>query len=202
MKQVNLVLKNWMIILLMSFTTFAFAGHTPVLSTKIQTKTKFTLRLVNLKKANTKITIKDVKNQTLYTETLRSKEDYVKLFNFKKLPKGNYTINVTWEGGQITQPIIYKFKEMEISRLAQHTINTPTFDIAENKVKVGLVKSIKQKAKTLILDQSGKVVYKDKFEQVGKIKRQYNLSQLEEGDYTIQVNIDNKYFYKNIKVRK
>ena len=202
MKKVNLALKNWLVILLMSFTTFAFAGHTPILSTKVQTKTKFSLRLVNLKKANTKIEIKDLKNRTLYTEKLESKEDYVKVFNFKKLPKGNYTIKVTWKGGEITQPVIYKFKTMEITRLAQHTINTPTFDIAQNKVKVGIIKSIKQKAKTLILDQTGKVVYKDKFDQVGKIKRQYNLSQLEEGDYTIQVNIDDKYFYKNIKVHK
>lgn len=202
MKKVNLALKNWLVILLMSFTTFAFAGHTPILSTKVQTKTKFSLRLVNLKKANTKIEIKDLKNRTLYAEKLKSKEDYVKVFNFKDLPKGNYTIKVTWKGGEITQPIIYKFKTMEITRLAQQTINTPTFDIAQNKIKVGLIKSIKQKAKTLILDQTGKVVYKDKFDDAGKIKRQYNLSQLEEGDYTIQVNIDDKYFYKNIKVQK
>ena len=176
MKQVNLALKNWMIIFLMSFTTFAFAHQSPILSAKVQTPTKFSLRLVNLKKENTKIAIKDLKNRILYKETLESREDYVKVFNFKKLPKGSYTIKVTWKGGEITQPIIYKFKEMEISRLAQHTINTPTFDIAENKVKVGLIKNIKQKAKTLILDQSGKVVYKDKFDQVGKIKRQIFLN--------------------------
>ena len=202
MKQVSFGLKNWMTILFFAFATMTFANNAPTLSTKVKTDKKFVLRLVNLQGEKTKISIQNISNKVVYKETLRSTEDYVKTFDLKFLPKGTYKIKVKWDGGEITQPIAYESETLAIAKTEQSVIKAPTFEVGQNAVVVGLVKSINQNAKTRILNKVGKVVFRDTFKKVGRQKRNYNLDQLESGEYTIQVNIDDKFYYQNVKVSK
>jgi hypothetical protein len=67
-----------------------------------------------------KISIYNAKGETVFAETMRRTENFMRPYNFSSLPKGEYTIVIADENGKRSQKIKHSFESRErVARLSR-----------------------------------------------------------------------------------
>lgn len=157
---------------------------------------KFSLELANIEAGTTTITLLDNYGIALISDKVGA-NTYGKVFNLAKLPAGEYELVITTTNRDIVQPLELTYKGVELDAAQRRVYFAPT--ILTNKTKLDI--SYFQGEITdveVALFKNSDLVFSDTFDNIIKVERRYDLSNLPVGIYNLKVTTEYKTYYKEI----
>lgn len=184
-----------------SITTFA----TNVVETKVGKSTKFNvlakkspekfhLVYVSEKVSNIKVRILDAEGNLISVDNIKSRKSFSKIYNFKNLDPGKYTIEVENFEGSASQTINYNPYRQSLNMFV--TLQE------EYKFKVTVAGFDKKHPVIVkIYDEEGRVVSEEKINAERNFTRIYNLSKIKGRSFTFSASSGSESVikYKDIK---
>lgn len=130
-----------------------------------------------------KVTIFNAKGRTVYNETFRNTENFMRPYNFSFLPPGDYTIEVSDAQGTRSQKVSYGTSEKKRTAHLSRLSNDNTYILA--------VPNEGREALTIrIFDDNNALVYRETAVIDGDFAKVYNLNKFK-GNHTFEI-IDKK----------
>lgn len=127
-----------------------------------------------------KVTIYNEKGDVVFTETMKDTEQFMRPYNFKGLPYGEYTIELSDESGTRFTKVSHKF--VKESRIAHVTRLNPD----ENRYMLAVPNAGKDALTVRIYDQLSRLVFEERQSIQGDFAKVYNLNGIA-GDHTFEV---------------
>ncbi len=140
--------------------------------------TLFKLYYQSEKVGTVKVSIKNGRNETIYKETIHKVDAFIRPYNFKGLPEGQYTIVVEDEAGQAVEKVNYKNEKVEkLIRIAKLTEN--------DKYLISIASPKPEDVFIYIFDENGNLIHNE-IQSINKEFAQiYNLKGVK--SFTIEV---------------
>lgn len=177
-------------ILLCLISLVAIAKDQSNFSVKATEANSFVLQLTHVKEAQIQVTLKDVEGETLYNETrLQSSLDQQK-YDLRKLPIGDYTLVVVYDGVIKIQPIKKRKDILEIKVEELQTIFQPVFRQHSGYLDLNMLCLSDLNISLKISDAEGNMIYRESVQPNGTLQKRFNLSMLDNGNYTFTVEVD------------
>ncbi|MBK6266652.1 hypothetical protein JKA74_16520 [Marivirga sp. S37H4] len=187
------------VLLLIILPLVSFASGAPVVKLTKGANKMLTLRVGAIQSESIKVTLKDNFGHLLFSEQVTEKNEFIKRFDLNNLKSGHYKIEVESEMNIRVMPVQVNWEDIEIMEQEFSVLNKPFIKMNANGIfDFNLLNLESQKTTVLILDDKGKVVYKDYLGAFAEYKRRYDLSQLDKGNYNIIVNKGNRSYEKLI----
>lgn len=182
--------KLFTLLLLLSFTSMTTSAKDVSVITIFSTdKNSFILRLSNTTAEQIQVTLKDNEGAILHEETIMQSGLKNRKYNLRNLPLGKYLLMVAYDDVIKVQPIKKENKILKIEAEEMQTIFQPTFTSHPEHIDLDMPCLTDAKVLLKIMDKDGNVIYKEKTQSNGRLKRRFDLSQLEEGDYIFYVKV-------------
>lgn len=175
---------------------FDLAGTTVKISTA---EKSIIVNLGSVQKEVISIVIADADKNILVSETVKDNPNFVKRYNMSKLESGKYTLTVTKKTVRTVQPFEITAKNLVISTLDKKEKFLPVVSINKGKLDVNVLLGNYSNIKVTILDNEGHIVTEDKNYVVLDLHKRYNLSQLPNGIYVIEVMAGDETFYQTVE---
>lgn len=175
---------------------FDLAGTTVKISTA---EKSIIVNLGSVQKEVISIVIADADKNILVSETVKDNPNFVKRYNMSKLESGKYTLTVTKKTVRTVQPFEITAKNLVISTLDKKEKFLPVVSINKGKLDVNVLLGNYSNIKVTILDNEGHIVTEDKNYVVLDLHKRYNLSQLPNGIYVIEVMAEDETFYQTVE---
>ena len=167
---------------------------------KISTAEKsIIVNLGSVQKEVISIVIADADKNILVSETVKDNPNFVKRYNMSKLESGKYTLTVTKKTVRTVQPFEITAKNLVISTLDKKEKFLPVVSINKGKLDVNVLLGNYNNITVTILDNEGHEVTKDKNYVVLNLHKRYNLSELPNGIYVIEVIAGDETFYQTVE---
>ena len=116
--------------------------------------TLFKLYYQSEKVGTVKVSIKNGRNETIYKETIHKVDAFIRPYNFKGLPEGQYTIVVEDEAGQAVEKVNYKNEKVEkLIRIAKLTEN--------DKYLISIASPKPEDVFIYIFDENGNLIHNE-----------------------------------------
>lgn len=184
MKKISLMFAS----VLISSLAFAKDSDKPkpssssVVVTNSKGSTLFKLRYTSEKvQKYVRLTLLDERGNSIYTETINKTEAFIRPYNFKGLPDGQYSIQVEDENGRTLEKINFNSNESK-SMKSVHISKVP----GETNKYALIISSLQKDNVTInILDKQNNVVYTEDAQVNGGFGKVYVLEKLK--DFTIEV---------------
>jgi hypothetical protein len=132
------------------------------------------------KEGTVKVTIYDAASKTVFSETLRKVESFVRPYNFSSLPEGDYTIEVADQNGKQVEKIGY------YKGVLKRYVNLKKLAAADSRYLLTVTNKGKESLTIEIFNNAGRLVFSDKQNINGDFGKVYNLKGLP-GDFSFQV---------------
>lgn len=150
----------------------------------------FILHLELKESFNVIVKIKDMKGLALVEEEVNDSIKFSKKYNLNLLPAGNYTLLIEDQASICRLPVALAANRLHIDFSNQKEIIKPIFQPRKNSVDVVLMLSEKTNTEMYIYDEIGHTIFSRKAKYSKSIRRRFNMSKLESGEYTISVITD------------
>jgi len=137
---------------------------------------------------------------TLQTETSTDGR-FAKVFNLEQLAAGNYKIIVTMGHREIEQPFTIQSEELAMNPDERVEYFIPTFNVKEDALDLMMLNNRLTNVDLTIMDTNGKTIFQDTMKNVIKVERRYDLHNLRNGRYLVEVKTPYKTYHKDIVVR-
>ena len=126
-----------------------------------------------------KVSIRDEKGYTIFFETINKMDRFVRPYNFKELPEGQYTVSIEDDNGKTVEKINYKAGRVEkLIRIQKLT--------GENKYLLSIASHQPENVFIYIFDDHNNLIHNE-IQTIGKEFAQiYNLQDIT--SFTIEVN--------------
>ncbi|PTB93566.1 hypothetical protein [Marivirga lumbricoides] len=187
------------VLMLTILPLMSFANGFPFVKLTKQENKNLTLRIAAIKSETIRITLKDDLGYMLFSEQVTDKNEVLKRFDLANLNAGNYKIEVENEMNVKVLPIKVTRTDIEIVETDFAVLYKPYIKMNEGGVfDFNLLNLDTEKTTVLILDDKGRVVFKDYLGAQSEYKKRYDISQLEKGNYSVIVNKGNRSFEKPI----
>lgn len=103
------------------FATFSFANPNDdsgnlIMRVQPTEEKAIHITLANLQRATTKLTLKNLKGEVYYSDTIRNHNGYRKGLDLYKLPKGRYLLTVSQNDTEWTSVVVVGTEEIQVSR--------------------------------------------------------------------------------------
>lgn len=129
-------------VLLLGFSLALNASGDPTISIRSQQGQSFSLHLKDINNEAYNVVLKDMDGVVLLKEKVKSQDDYVKLFNLKNLPVGDYVLSIENDRKVVLQKIhvqnqkvaIYPGEKKEVKKASNNSEQTKLAD--KNNVEV------------------------------------------------------------------
>ena len=157
------------------------------------------VNLGSVRKEVITITISDADKNILVSETVKDNPNFVKRYNMSKLESGKYTLTVTKKTVRTVQPFEITTKSLEISTLHKKEKFIPVVSMNKGKLDVNVLLGNYNNITVTIFDNEGHEVTKDKNYVVLDLHKRYNLSDLPNGIYVIEVMAGDETFYQTVE---
>lgn len=158
-------------------------------SLEVNNENMIDLQLNNVSESEVQVSLKDDHGITLIRETLSIKNLNLRKYDLSELPDGNYTLTVAYDQVVKVQKINKKFSALVVSERELHTILKPTFREHSNFVDLRMANNSNQQVSVKIRDSEGRTIYKEKKINSEDFVKRFDLSQLQDGTYTIAVKV-------------
>lgn len=168
-------------------TTGLFANLNPGLITSDAKSLIINAR--DWKSSSINISIRDVKNTSVFEETLNGKE--IKKYNLKNFPAGTYALEITDDQKTTTQEFVLTSKEISFTSNVR-TIFRPYMKYTENGLDFNLL-TLNQSALISIYNENDELVFQSNLPK-GAISKRFSMKELPSGQYYVNVNIAEKTF--------
>lgn len=157
--------------------------------------------VVEVKKVETGsvLSLINVNGDVLYKDRFLSEKNFSKTIDFKNLPDGKYLLIMDKEFIQSTSVITKSKGLVSIDREAYSTVFKPCFKMENNLVKFYLVNPSEKYIEVEIFDKHGESVGNLKSRD-NVLKKTFDFSKVNPGDYTFKVNTNSARFTETITV--
>ncbi|MDZ4710205.1 MAG: hypothetical protein SH818_17530 [Saprospiraceae bacterium] len=150
------------------------------------------LNTANWTKADIQVEIQDPQGHILTTqEYSKTEAGKLKRFNLSSLANGEYVVTLSDEQCTYNQTLTLGTKSVVIHPEIK-TFIKPQILVNQSTLKVNFL-NLGKTATLKILDHQNETVYQTLIEQPA-FNKQYNLSKLAKGDYTVMVSQEDKYY--------
>lgn len=175
--------------------TFDLAGTT----VKISAAQKgIIVNLGSVQKETVSIIIKDANENILLNEMVKESPNFVKRYNMSQLPNGAYTLTVTKKTQRTVQPFEITKDGLTITGLEKKEKFLPVVYFQKDKLDVNVLLGNYSNITVTILDNEGHKITTDKNYVVLDLHKRYNLSDLPNGAYIVEVTAGDETFYQTI----
>jgi hypothetical protein len=189
----NKVMKQIFALALILFTSFSsFATESYLVNAE-----KNKVMVINLKETVGKeisVSIINAEGKEVFTESFNANSSLRK-YNLSKLSIGTFTVIVE-DAQKITFQKVYISKNNLLVDAAIEVISKPTLSKSDNKWVINGLNATYESALS-IYDAKNNTVYSEKFNGE-KSQRIYNVTKLQDGDYSIVYTVNNKTFTYSI----
>lgn len=194
-------IKNFMLVMLLSFTTIANASIIPTVPYVMFEQVgeqKVRLNLTNLKNERPQLSIIDAEENILYSESIRKTVAFTKAYDFSTLENGTYTIKLELDDRIVYQEAIVEGKTLTLANF--EATAKPIFKVFKNAFDVYISGIVNADVSIEIMDDAGETVHEKFDESVNGVYRQYVMKNLPSGEYLVKVTIDERVHYKSISL--
>ena len=146
------------------------------------------------------INIYDQVGSIVWSENLEVSDLKGKVFDLKNIPTGDYEIVVSIENKELVQPFSIGFNSISLDATAKKAYFTPSFKVADNKVDLTFLSSKIGNVEVSIIDTNGDVVFEEAHKNILQLQKRYQLSNLNDGAYTMVVKTPQKAYYQRINL--
>jgi len=154
-----------------------------------------TIRLsASLLQPFSKMKIVDDFGVVLYEETLGHNLEIGKQFNLSKLPTGNYFIEMDAAVKQVVIPLQVTEQEAVLKMDFKTEIYKPFMKISGTSLQLMVFNPDKNPITVAIYNQLGQLLFEETVTEQIELKRSYNFSKVESGDYSLQVKKNGKVY--------
>ena len=136
--------------------------------------------------ANVKISIFNAKGKKIFSETIKSKEGFVRPYNMNDMAEGTYKFEIN-DGNGVE---VYEF-DYSLPKVANN-VNMKVQKMNENKFFLMLSTTEKTTVEIKIVNDEGTEVYKTTEELTSQFSQIFNLNAVDSKEYTFSIYADNK----------
>jgi Secretion system C-terminal sorting domain len=157
--------------------------------------------LVNLgsvQKETVSIVIKDADENVLVNELVKETPNFLKRYNMSQMPNGAYTLTVTKKASRTVQPFDITKAGLTITELEKKEKFIPVVHFQKDKLDVNVLLGKYSNISVTIMDNEGRKVSTDKNYVVLNLHKRYNLADLPNGLYIVEVMAGDETFYQTI----
>lgn len=169
------------LIVLANQVTAASAGS--YLDVNVTGTKTFELTLKDLK-GNIRISLKDERKQTLYTNTfLINKENTTKVFDMNLFSDGKYEIELLDAQKMISIPIVIENDLLSIDLLKKEIHFLPVINQKNDLVSVNMLALDEEFLSIRVFNSYNELLHKETLKGAGNLGRRFDFSKTEEGTY-------------------
>jgi len=195
------IIKNLFTILLIGLVTVANANNNPIKAPTVNlteaANGKIHMTLMNSE--STTLKIQDADGVTIYKEAIRSQAIVEKNYDLTTLTDGTYVFSIELADKFIEQNVNIKAGNITLEDAIISA--KPIFFEGDNSIFVTITDLTKANVEIRIIDASGNEIYQIEKQNINQFNTKYDLSKLENDDYTVVVTVNEKTYYKNIKLQ-
>jgi len=166
------LLKSTAALALLIFTTTAVAGE-PKMNLELENNSKSIVFEMDSNNKESKLMLTDSNSNTIYSENIVNKS-YVKKFNLKDLEFGIYQFTVENQSNSVIYTLNINSKGVKITKTEENTIQPPIFRKVGKKVYVNLLNVDQDKVDIEILDNLGRIFFKESSKGESVIGKTFN----------------------------
>lgn len=175
-------------------------GHATELELNINPKTKITtiLQFTRVKKGH-QITIKNLKDRIVHTETIERNGDYVKKFDFSSLEDGQYVIELEKDFEIIIRPFEIKDDKVFFNYAKQKSVFKPVVRTQDNKVLISIL-NLDSDPMDVEIYYGDESIYTEKASGDQLIERVYALSKELKGTYKAVIKTADRTYVQSFQI--
>jgi len=152
-------------------------------------------------KQGSKLTIKDSNGLVLYKESISKTGKYSKGFDLTALPNGDYYFELESELKIVLIPFNVAQSEVNFKKEEENTIFKPVIRVKDEMVYLSLPSFDESPiAVKIFFSENYDLVLSEKFEKESEVKRVYDFSKSEKGNYVFVFESNGRKYSKSIKI--
>ena len=164
-------------------------------------ETKVTIVSFKELKLGSKLSIKDVNGIVLYKESIIKAGDYSKGFDLTSLPNGDYVFELDTELKITIIPFNVVSNQVAFKKEEKSTVYKPFVRVKDERVYLSRLSFEEDPIECKIyFEDNYELVLSEKFEGDSQIKRIYDFSTAEKGNYVFVFKSKGRTFTKTIKI--
>ena len=194
----NLTKKSLLFLLLFA-SMMTFANNE--IKTGKEKESKVTIVRFKKLKLGSKLSIKDVNGIVLYKESIIKAGDYSKGFDLTSLPNGDYVFELDTELKITIIPFNVVSNQVAFKKEEKSTVYKPFVRVKGDRVYVSRMSLEKDSIECKIYyEDNYELVLSEKFEKEFQLKRIYDFSTAENGNYVFVFKSNGRTFTKIVKI--
>jgi hypothetical protein len=174
-------------------TEFSFAADLASIETQVVNTKSFKLA-IKQGEEEVKLKLLDQFGQVLYNESIQARAAYKKVFNLSTLPTGEYRLELEYPIKIQVMPITVDRGGIELHQQEVTEMFKPFFRERDSKISINMLNTRHNPLKIRVSDDEGQLVYQDTLDNDLIIGKQYDLSELDPGDYTVNLYSESRVF--------
>lgn len=193
---------NLFVIVLLLVSNFVFANRSlPALEVFDAKNKTFTISTHNATLNKVSLRILDNAGAELHQEDITIVNNFKRLYNLSNLPNGTYQIELEDNQTIRKQIVIISFNDMEISSEHEVNIFKPTIKTKGKDILFNMLVLDKSDVDFVIIDEKGLEVHSEVFKDLTTIHKQFKLSKLSSGRYTIRIENKNRVIRETVNLK-
>ena len=188
---------NLSIISFLLFISFANADHLIDLRILSSNNSSFIIQLSDIK-YDTKCLLKNQQGVILYKEDIARAQIFQRSLNLIELPDGTYELQIEDDYKTETTSLTKSNGKVMAANQIKITTFKPQIVLKDTQLNVSLLALNNEKLTVSILDENQNIILEKKLSGSVNLGQSYDLSQLNAGDYTIQLYTNGKVYDKLI----
>ena len=194
----NLTKKS--LLLLVLFASMMTYANNEINTVK-ERESKVTIVSFKKLKLGSKLSIKDVNGIVLYKESIIKAGDYSKGFDLTSLPNGDYVFELDTELKITIIPFNVVSNQVAFKKEEKSTVYKPFVRVKDARVYVSRLSFEQDPIEYKIyFEDNNELVLSEKFEKESQLKRIYDFSTSEKGNYVFVFKSNGRTFTKTIKI--
>ncbi|GAB5475323.1 MAG: hypothetical protein Mars2KO_34220 [Maribacter sp.] len=147
----------------------------------------------------TVVSIQDIEGVIIYSEEVADAATYLKKFDLRNLPDGNYILKV--EDSLKVTVFEFDINDSDVSIVERKENTKPVFKKDGQKVFLNLLNTDKEDVKITIYDSENRIVFKETVSDTLLVEKAFNFEKAYEDTYRVVVKNGEDTFYENISVK-
>jgi hypothetical protein len=160
--------------------------------------TKAVIRVINSSENKLSLTIRDERNNLLFSDAISKKSPSLRKLNFSNLEDGAYTLTIRGENQLVRQPFAVKNGSVAFDENPMTKFFQPSIVQQDNGLLFRVVHTAPS-AVFSIWDASGRTIYEETITD-NVVAKVYNLTKLPAGKYTAGITTGVKHFEKQFSL--
>ncbi len=156
------------------------------------------VNLGTIEKEVVSIVIRDNTGSVLVNETVKKTPNFIKKYNMSRLENGEYTMTVTKTTLRTTQPFKITTDGLVMTEMEKVEKFIPVVLLKNDKIDVNVLLKDYGNINVKIFDNQGLMVKQDKYPSALNLHKRYNISQLPNGVYVVEVTAGDETFYHTV----